>query len=402
MNNLTLALKQGPATIATSLPTGSTGAYAFNNICPGTYTIEVTINNKSVGGINSTDAGAVNYWGAAFGEIEHVKFLAGDVAKTLNFINATDASRVQRYFVYGTPFDKDPWSYWKKGDKVLSNSNPIPIPTSFLVTVTTSNIVNFDLYGMCTGDFNGSFVPGTVKSASTTIQLLSENVKKIGAGQEFELGLRTSSRMEVGAVSLILDLPSDLVEVSDVSLIGSNDKPDFAINGNALTIGWNSTTPVSTEVATDLVVLKLKTTANFTEGKTIRLSLASDPLNELADGSSTVIQDVILNTDIIANSPVGMTDQSGNNALTLINYPNPFTESTTLRYTLPVDGYVSIEIHDMIGQVIKTLVDKNQASGTYTLKVDARTMSQGVYTAILRVHNDNAEMVKTIKFVVNK
>ena len=56
--------------------------FSFSNLCAGTYTIEVIVNPNAVGGINSTDAGAVNYWAAYFGDIQHVKFLAGDVTWT--------------------------------------------------------------------------------------------------------------------------------------------------------------------------------------------------------------------------------------------------------------------------------------------------------------------------------
>ena len=207
---------------------------------------------------------------------------------------------------------------------------------------------------------------------------------------------------DLGAVSLILEIPSDLVEVKDVYLKGSNEKPDFSVNGNLLTIGWNSPASVKLAAGVDMLVLKLRTTAKFTEGNSIKLTLAADPLNELADSYSNVIPDAILITDILANGNVGIDEQDGNSGLTLVNYPNPFIESTTVHYTLPIDGDVTLEIYNMVGQVVKTLVNEPQTSGSYILKVDAHTLSQGIYTAILRLHNDNTDMVKTVKFVVNK
>ena len=390
------------------------GDYEFTGLCAGTYTITVTDNKKPVGYINSTDAGAVNYWSAHWVSIEHAKFLGGDVSND-NFVNSTDAIAIQQYFVYGPYkpvgpgippytkwFTRSEWSYWKAGDNVNSNLDPNRVLTSFDVVVGGSSLINYDLYGICTGDFNGSFIPGSLKSASSTVQLTYDATKKVDSSQDFDLPIRVVNETELGAVSLILEIPSDLVEVKDVYLKGSINKPDFAVNGNLLTIGWNSTTPVNLSTGADMIVLKLRTTANFTEGNSFRLMLAADPLNELADGSTNVIPDAILNTDVMTNGNVGIDEQYGNNGLTLANYPNPFIESTTVLYTLPVDGNVTLEIYDMVGQVVKTLVSKPQTSGNYNLKVDARTMSPGVYMLTLRLNNGKVDMVKTIKFVVNK
>ncbi|SVB14722.1 uncharacterized protein METZ01_LOCUS167576, partial [marine metagenome] len=45
------------------------------------------------------------------------------------------------------------------------------------------------------------------------------------------------------------------------------------------------------------------------------------------------------------------------------NYPNPFNPVTTLRYDLPEDGLVNITICDMMGRVVKTLINDQQTAG---------------------------------------
>lgn len=240
MNNVTLTLSPGGQTAVT----GADGSYTFTNLCDGSYTIAVTANGKSVGGINSTDAGAANSWSTVGGLIEHVKFLAGDVAGPGGvpqlFINSTDALRIQQYFVYGTAFDRSAWSYWKKGDLVLSNYDANRLITTFPAVIASANVSNFDLYGMVTGDFNGSFTPSAAKSAASTLNLTYGDHVQVAAGQEFELPIRSIAAMEVGAVSLILDVPSDLVEVEDVIVNGSSDPVSYAVIGNELRIGWNT------------------------------------------------------------------------------------------------------------------------------------------------------------------
>ena len=58
------------------------------------------------------------------------------------------------------------------------------------------------------------------------------------------------------------------------------------------------------------------------------------------------------------------------------NYPNPFNPITSIKYDLPTDAYTVMEIFDIMGRHVKTLVDKNQTAGFKTVKWDA-TNSKG-------------------------
>ncbi len=61
------------------------------------------------------------------------------------------------------------------------------------------------------------------------------------------------------------------------------------------------------------------------------------------------------------------------------NYPNPFNPTTTIRYQLPVRGFVTLKIYDRLGREITALVNQEQSAGTYSIKFDALGLSTGVY-----------------------
>ncbi|NIR53013.1 T9SS type A sorting domain-containing protein, partial [candidate division KSB1 bacterium] len=56
----------------------------------------------------------------------------------------------------------------------------------------------------------------------------------------------------------------------------------------------------------------------------------------------------------------------------LENYPNPFNPETTIQYTVPRSGRVRLNIYNIQGQVIRTPVDAERASGAYQIRWDGR------------------------------
>lgn len=71
------------------------------------------------------------------------------------------------------------------------------------------------------------------------------------------------------------------------------------------------------------------------------------------------------------------------------NYPNPFNPETTIHYQLPHQSEVQLEIYNILGQIIKTLVNEEQPAGHYTIywnSIDesGNTVPSGVYLYILR------------------
>ena len=57
------------------------------------------------------------------------------------------------------------------------------------------------------------------------------------------------------------------------------------------------------------------------------------------------------------------------------NYPNPFNPGTVIPYQLATAGYVRLEVFNVLGQRVVTLVDGEQAAGAYTTRWDARDAS---------------------------
>jgi hypothetical protein len=392
LNNVTLTLNPGALTTVTD----ASGNYSFNDLCAGNYTIAITQNNKPGGGINSTDAAQVNAWGANPTPIELCKYFAGDVLHDVN-MNGADAGRILQHFVTaGNPSFIGCWDYWKAGDVNNSNSHA-DCPNIPLTIVGGENTVN--LLGQSTGDFNGSFTPGSLKSTSDNLTLNYGQNMQVNQGTIFELPIYAGMDMNVSAISMILNFPSNLLEIESVYLTNDPNTPlEFSVYNNELRIGWNSLQAVNLLNGDRLLTLKLKLVGSCSsEG--ILLSLAGNPLNELADENYNVINNALIIVDKINASAVNVSNNLQSEKFSFSNHPNPFKGNTTIDYTLPFDGKVIIEVYDILGQRISLALNELQTAGAHTLVLDAAIFTPGVYTCTLQLNNSVKSINRTIKIM---
>ena len=102
--------------------------------------------------------------------------------------------------------------------------------------------------------------------------------------------------------------------------------------------------------------------------------------------------------------PVGVTNDQiiANDFQLYSNYPNPFNPSTNIKYTLPVASNVKVEIFNMLGQLVNTLVNQHQQAGTYNTvwngnDLNGNQVSTGVY--IYKLSTDNFVSAKKMILV---
>jgi hypothetical protein len=79
------------------------------------------------------------------------------------------------------------------------------------------------------------------------------------------------------------------------------------------------------------------------------------------------------------------------------NYPNPFNPTTTISYSIPKTGLVTVAIYDIQGQLVQTLSNSIQSAGKHSVQWNATESSSGVY--ICRVVFGNTALINKLTLI---
>lgn len=109
-----------------------------------------------------------------------------------------------------------------------------------------------------------------------------------------------------------------------------------------------------------------------------------------ADGSTVLLPTVSTsNEENISNLPQEFQLQQ--------NYPNPFNPSTKIEYSLPQTAQVQIDVFNVTGQRVATLVNEQKSAGVHTATFDASNLASGVY--LYQIQSGNFREVRKMMLV---
>jgi len=95
--------------------------------------------------------------------------------------------------------------------------------------------------------------------------------------------------------------------------------------------------------------------------------------------------------------PTGI-NESVNLISSFENYPNPFSENTTITYTLSKQENVELCVFDLLGNKVSSIESGNKNAGTHTINWNAENLNQGMYLLQLKAGNNSS----TKKVIINK
>ncbi|MCK9424159.1 MAG: T9SS type A sorting domain-containing protein [Bacteroidales bacterium] len=244
-------------------------------------------------------------------------------------------------------------------------------------------------HGLCYGDVNGSFIPTGFKAAPS-MSAVEDGVVSVSVGESFTYDIRSNATADLGAMTLYLNYDQKLFDVEKVNT--NLDGLQYKIENGKLVLAWADTKGISVGNGEPILSLTVKAKEMLSEATPL---FSVGERSEFANSNAVVYDN--FNLKMASVITAGKT-------FSIVNYPNPFQNTTSIVYTLPEAGQVRLVITDMFGKTVGTLVNSMQASGTHTVIVNPAdlSLSQGVYLYKIEVNGTTDNYSKVNKLIYQK
>ena len=70
-----------------------------------------------------------------------------------------------------------------------------------------------------------------------------------------------------------------------------------------------------------------------------------------------------------------------------------------ITYTVPFEGRVTLDVYNILGEKVTTLVNARQAKGDYSIEYFTGTLRPGVYTVTLKLESEVETLLRTVKII---
>jgi hypothetical protein len=192
-------------------------------------------------------------------------------------------------------------------------------------------------------------------------------------------------------VNMILGGRNSVDDATTGSLIRSNNT--MRLEANGYIGGVQMTLRHGSDFSIDLTNKSMLSEYNTVDNTTtlVIVTPESDELFTYAGDFQIV--------DVLVASSSDKVDIRPTNISLSAAHPNPFNPTTSLELDVPVSGHVSVQVYNLMGQVVATLTDGFMEANTYkTLTWDASNVSSGMYL----VKAQTANAVTTQKLMLLK
>jgi hypothetical protein len=117
--------------------------------------------------------------------------------------------------------------------------------------------------------------------------------------------------------------------------------------------------------------------------RAIRLRLMTVPPYVARNAGELLLPAEVLDPDFIPPSPDQPKDDENKELPKSFelrqNYPNPFNPSTRIQFAVPEHSHVTIDVYNIIGQRVRTLLNEEKEPGIHEVVFDASRLSSGIY-----------------------
>jgi len=370
-------IKSGSGDTISTAVSDSNGYYLIDGLVPESYTITPSLNidntSVSVADIIKTRLHLANL------EIFDTpcKLIAGDV-NCSGGVSVADIIKMRRYLAHLEELPCGNWTFIDSSYN-LNMTNWPSAPRLIEKTIVDENIFNATFLGICMGDVNNTWNPAQVAKPSSAIEksVLLQDAYGM-PGDNISIPCIIEENTEVAGFEFHLKYDTDHLVFSNVT---SKLSSEFTVNAidDAIHIVWEDIdNTISTQPAKPVLLLNFNVKDNFEDEAEIAFTHA-----EVADVKGETYNLQLYSGNIIRENSSTHSCKPAEYRLEQ-NRPNPFNPTTEIQFSLPEACNVRLEVFNMLGQRVQTLVNDRLEVGYHTYSWNAGNFASGIYFTRLR------------------
>ena len=345
--------------------------YTFNDLTKGSnYNLTPARDTDWINGVTTFDIALMSRHALDIEPITNpYKLIAGDVDRD-GFIDASDML-LTRKLVLRQSLRVNGNTAWRFVPKsYVFATPPAVLPGSFPESIQFNNVSdtfrNADFIAIKTGDINqtANNLLGEIVAQPRNLKtwLLDIEDKTLEAGKIYNITL-SAQDLNILAYQMTLNYDKRLVKIAhlekaDLDHFNASNYALFDVKGMA-TISWN-TTDIKQNTNKNIFSIQLQAL------KSVKLSdalfISSDMTPAEAYTSKGEKRDIELAFKGVITDGTSRDNREGGDFHLFPNFPNPFQDETTIRFTLPQNDRVKLTVFDETGRILKTM-DKQLDKG---------------------------------------
>lgn len=358
------------------------GSYEFRCVNPGTYRLVPSTTRPWEGGVNATDALLALRYSVALITLTNLRKHAADVNNS-NYVSAIDALLITKRFTGAI-------TSFAAGDWIFELNDSVPVSA---IDITRQ------ILSLKVGDVNADANPPVAK-LKPGIRLQQSGEVTAESMKTFEIPLFPTQKLSLGAMSIVLEYPTDYIEIMDVK--STLDNFEYFVDRGEVRIGWFSLTPMTFNPDVAMFIIRGRVYKDTPQNAVLGFEPGIEC--ELADGDGNVLNPptLIYPALVIASSHATFVVPNEHEYYLGSNYPNPFTRITEIPYYLPESSTVKVKLLNLLGEEILTLYDGTQQQGTYYISFEGSGLSPGMYLYQLSATGKSSTYIKSRTLIINR
>jgi len=344
---------------------GEDGSYMFEELAPGEYTL-APLYAEDNSGVTVSDIVSIR---------RHIVYLElfdspyKSIAADVNMVSVADIILLRRYLAELDDLPSGNWSFVDSSFEITEENWP-EAPHHIDTELLYEDIFGLNFIGIRMGDVDNSWADeGLLLECLTDSVVIQINNTSGIPDESVSVPVTVTGFNDVAGIELHLEYPD-------------NDLSYMTINSDILdeptTNGGNGdiSNTLTLDDGEQLFSIEFEILENTPDSIPVSFTITyvvdefgNDYYVESIDGF-IILDQTIVDENIELLSDSYMLTQ---------NYPNPFNSSTIIQYNLPDEAYVTVNVYDLLGRNIETLVSQQQIAGFYQIAWNADHVPSGIY-----------------------